>query len=279
MQRKEQNEHGKRGDGGTGHHRGEQRFVSKLELLQTHLNGVHGRVVGHQERPEEVVPAGHEGVDRHDRQHGFGQGQDDFDKDLELIAALNLGALDQRRGQAGEELLAQENVVGRAQAGQNHGRIGVGHREFLHHQDVQRNLGHLIGNHHSHQNQAEQNLAALEPDLGESIARHGGKNHVADDRPRRHNHAVENPPQGMIAEMEERVKGFQRKPGRQDRAHIARRGHVGAEGRENHVADGEQRRRRQNDQDDGDDRIAEVKHLPVVQVLGIQTGSSHNPPP
>ena len=80
LQSKEHNEHRQSGNGGTGHHGGKKGFVCKFELLQTDLDGIHGRVVGHQEGPEEVIPAGHKGVDSHDGQNGFGQGQDDLDE-------------------------------------------------------------------------------------------------------------------------------------------------------------------------------------------------------
>ena len=67
--------------------------------------------------------------------------------------------------------------------------------------------------------------------------------------------------------MEEGIKGFQGQPGGENGAHVACGGHVGAEGRQEHIADGKQRRHCQDDQNDGNDGIAQVEHLAVVQVL------------
>lgn len=87
---------GRGGDGGTGHHGAKQGGVGKLELLQADLNGIHRLFRGDQEGPEEVVPAGKEGVDGQHRQNGLGQGQHDMGKDLGLAAAVQLGTLQQR---------------------------------------------------------------------------------------------------------------------------------------------------------------------------------------
>ena len=88
LQAEEQDEHGQSGDGGTGHHGAKQGGVGKLELLQADLNGIHRLFGGDQEGPEEVVPAGKEGVDGQHRQNGLGQGQHDMGKDLGLAAAV-----------------------------------------------------------------------------------------------------------------------------------------------------------------------------------------------
>ena len=105
---------------------------------------------------------------------------------------------------------------------------------------------------------------ALEADLGKGIARHGGEDHVADHRSRRHHKAVENPAQGIVAEIEEGHKGFQSEPGGDEGPHVARGGYVGAKGGEDHIADGEQGRRRQDGEYDGDNGVAKVLYLWIM---------------
>jgi len=82
-----------------------------------------------------------------------------------LAAPVELGALDERRGNAGEKLLCQKNIVRRDDAGENERGIGVRHLQLVGDEDIERHLRHLIGDHHCHKYHAEQPAAAFEVDL------------------------------------------------------------------------------------------------------------------
>ena len=86
-------------------------------------------------------------------------------ENLELMASVQLCALDERRGDAREKLLGEEDVVGRHDAGQDHGGVGVCHVQLVCNENVERHLRDLIRDHHRHKDQPEQPSAALEADL------------------------------------------------------------------------------------------------------------------
>ena len=190
-------------------------------------------------------------------------------ENLELMAAVQLCALDERRGDAGEKLLCEEDVIRGYDAGQDERGVGVGHIELVCDEDVQRHLRDLIGYHHRHEDHRKHPLAPLEVDLREGVARHGREDDVADDRRGSDDEAVEDPASGVFAEVEEGFIRIKRPLRREYRPRVARGSDRGAEGGHYHIEDREQRQHREQHQQQRDDRVSGVELFTVVQMLGI----------
>ncbi|CDN41249.1 hypothetical protein BN871_AD_00040 [Paenibacillus sp. P22] len=261
LQAEEQDEHRQRRDGRARHHRGEVRRIGKAEVLESDLDRLHVHRVGHEERPEERIPRFHERKDGHDGHDGFGQRHDDAGEDLPLAAALHLGALQNFLRYGAHELLGQEDVVDGDQARRDQRRIRVGDVEDVDDEDVQRNLRHLVRNHHSDEQDSEQRLAAPEPDLGEGVARHRGEHDVGRHRHGRDEQGVAQPTVRILAVIEEELVGIERNLLRPQGIADRTRLHRISKGGDEHEVDREQRRQREQQKEEDDDGIADVaKH-------------------
>ena len=143
--------------------------------------------------------------------------------------------------------------------------------ELVDDQDVQGHLGDLVRDHHADQNQVEQEVFALELQLGKGITGQTGEYDVAQHLAGGHHKGVGQPFDAVLTEREERLVGIQT-PGRREHRAVGggsldRR----AEGVDDHVKQREQAAHCQGDQHQNDDGVAQIQHLFVVDMLGIQT--------
>ena len=151
--------------------------------------------------------------------------------------------------------------------------------QLVRNENIERHLRDLVRDHHRHEDQPEQPLAALEADLRERIARHGREYDVARHRCRGDDEAVDDPADGVFAERKECLVRIERPHAWEDAPGSARRGNGGAERRHDHIEDREKRQKREEDEDHRKEDVARDALFGVVYVGGVKSCRSHAVPP
>src|SRR5215210_297152 len=102
-------EHGDAGQHAAGHYDRVLRVICALKNSQTRRQGEACRAEEHVHRPQKVIPVDQEAQDRERGKRGFGERQDDAEKDLEAISPVYEGRLLQLQRQRYEELSQKED--------------------------------------------------------------------------------------------------------------------------------------------------------------------------
>ena len=132
--------------------------------------GIELRIAEHDQRPQEVAPAGEEGEQRQRDDDRRQQRQDDADEDARLARAVDARRVEHLVGQRKQRLADEQHRVQTGKPRRENPSVGVDQPEPLEQQE-QRQHRHLPRHDDEREQRAEQRGAAAKAQLGEGITR------------------------------------------------------------------------------------------------------------
>jgi len=161
--------HWESGEGGTSHDLSPGRGVPSLELRQAKRQGKHLLGRGHQPGPEEIIPDTHKSEDDQGSDARQGEGEDDTQEDLEFIAAINAGGVQQFVGDGVHELPHEEDAENAGDLRDDEGSVAIQPFEGIH-DAVEGNQVDLKGNHQPQQQDEKDFVASGKMQFSEGIS-------------------------------------------------------------------------------------------------------------
>src|SRR6478736_2224015 len=147
-----------------------------LQQGQAHRQGHGFRPVRDDERPDVVVPFGHDGHQRYGGDGGNGHGDHDLPEAAPVPGPVHLGRFQDGRRQGPEVLPQQEGAERSAQAGEDDPPEGVLAADPRDEDEVGQD-GHLRRHHEGHQDQQEDKVPEREADKDQGIRRQDRQDH------------------------------------------------------------------------------------------------------
>ena len=148
----------------------------------------------HQQRPQIIIPAFHEGGYGQCGDGRAAQGKNDHPEDPEHPRAVDPGRFHKIIGYGSHLLHQHKNTEYPEKRRQNHTGVGIDQAELIH-DHKQRDQRHLGRYHHGGQIQLQQAVRSGKPDFGKGKRRHGGRQNGNERIACGDEEAVENSPE------------------------------------------------------------------------------------
>ncbi|MBG9885573.1 hypothetical protein ABE10_03010, partial [Bacillus toyonensis] len=241
----------------------QERAVGLREVRQAHRQGLHRRVLGDQEGPEELVPGTDESHQHRGQHGGAHQGDGDGDQDAELARAVDPRRVEHVPGDLQEVLPEDEDGDGVDGERQYHPEEVVSQAEVAYDHDVERDHEQLERDGLDQEHQCEDDAAPAERQHGQRIADQQAEYQRAADHSRREDERVHQGAEEVhrlvdLGEVVQRQVAGQRQEA--NRTGVA----SALEGSDDHVVEGREggeRSEEQQDEAQGGERASSARAI------------------